>query len=336
MTNTPLYNEEGDLTDSLNKNPFSSRRKMKLPPGYVYREEWERIHLHHILEMVTARFEWTGLPEKAPSFYLERQLTTKGHALIFEDPEIGYLLGSGSMEGLNHYQEPTHYNVVSPTYSNRFNLATDKSVLVKNNSIGRSDLYTITRYVKTLAEIKMTKAVNMNSLKTPYILSANDKTKSSLTRQLDQIEQGETRVIVDQDLDKTGSGIGVFNTSSPYHIDKLQNEFLNVKQELYELLGINTNPQVNKRERVISSEVQANSLHVGYNLYSQYEMRKKAAEDASELLNKEITVEMRGYDDFANVFHGSDSTGLSDRTSGVVGEPRHSVEGHESGSGEKG
>lgn len=318
------------INDNVFGDMYKEKGKSYLPPGGVFRWEWERMLIDNIFEMLSSRFIWKGLPPEAPPLYMETTLNRYGNVLLFEDPTMGYMMGTGTFTGFNHYDQPLNYTVVSAAYNRSYSLMTDKAAMIRNNSEGDSDMDVIRRYVKIMAEIKMTKQINMNTLKTPHIVATNDNTRASMIKQMDQIDQGATRIIVDTKLNKEKvGGITVHNTNAPYYLDKLEVEYKNVKQELFEFYGINTNPQVNKTGGVSTGETQANNQEIGFHLLSQYEMRVEGAKKASEVLGREITVEMRGYDDIASVLYGSDSVGLPNGSVGSVGKPNNQIKSDE-------
>lgn len=278
----------------IQTNPFRSREKHReLPPmaTVVHREQWVSLLREIFYELLASRFEWEGLPDNVPPYFLERLLITRGRALIFETEYDGIFVAGGSAEGLNHYYKPLKFTIESPTMTGTFDLSKDKAVLVENTSQGKSDVEIVERFIQILAEIKLTQSVNMQTMKTPFLLKGNHKTMRTLQEQLYQVARGNPYVMVDEELEAgDGQGLDVLVTQTPYTIDKLQEHYLEVKTELLETLGVNTNPNPRKKERMISGEIDTNLQEIAMNRMTRLRMREYAAEQASKMFNREIKV----------------------------------------------
>ena len=287
----------------IQTNPFNTRLKkpFNLNNFMVRRDEWIMSLRRNIYNLLYSRFEWEGLPENMPEYYIEKMLVENGHALIFEREYEGLFVGSGSMEGLNHYGEPLRYNVVSPVaeMNRTYDLMKDKCVLVKNTVQAENDIYLVETYIKHLANIRVTQGINLETLKTPFILKGNEKIKRSLYEQFAQIASGQVYIAIDEKLANDPTrGVDVLDLKAPFHVDKLQEHYLEIESELLEALGVNTNPNPRKKERMISGEVETNQQEVKMSRVSRLRIREKAAERASEMFNREIKVrESEVFDD---------------------------------------
>ena len=88
------------------------------------------------------------------------------------------------------------------------------------------------------------------------------------------------------------NNVDVLNTSSPYLLDKLQQQKRELFNELLSFLGINNN-NVEKRERLIVDEVNANNEFILVNLEHMYEERKKACDLINAKFGTNIEVKKR-------------------------------------------
>lgn len=290
------FDSHGVMTNPFKKNANRFSNYMSHLP---MREQYIRQYRRNIMELLAARFTWKGLPIGSrpgdiPNFYLEKTLIEKGHAILFKPEGTNKIFaGGGSAVGYNHYGEPTQYNLISNTMENKtFDLYDDPVVYIKNNTTATSDFLAIELFIRTLAEIKVTNNINMEGLKTPFILSGGRTEQNTLLEQFSQISDGQTFLMVDKDFKNDGSSIEVFNTNVPYHIDKLQQMHEDYKAEMLEILGIETNPNPHKKERMIVDEVGTNKQEIAINRVTRLTERQSAAEYASELFGTKITVEI--------------------------------------------
>lgn len=283
----------GGYGDGVQSNPFLSKRKQKKNPllmNYIVpREHWQTLFREQIIELLAARFEWSGLPDTIPPYYIEKALITHGHVLLFESDTDGIFAAKGTKSGYNHYEEPTKFSIASPTMNGTFDLATDKCVLVKNNINGTPNNHLVNVYVQLLAEIQTTININLQTMKTPFIIKGTEKVITSLTEQLNQITRGNTHIAVDTELDQFG-GIEAFSTPTPYNLDKLTMLLLEIRTQMLESLGIMTNPNPRKKERMLTGEIETNQEETLMNRQTALKMREYAAEQASKLFNTEISV----------------------------------------------
>ena len=274
-------------------NPFLSKRKQKNSPllmNYIVpREHWQMLFREQITELLAARFEWSGLPDTIPPYYIEKALITHGHVLLFESETDGIFAAKGTKAGYNHYEEPTKFSISSPTMSGTFDLSTDKCVLIKNNIEGTPNNHLVNVYVQLLAEIQTTININLQTMKTPFIIKGTEKVITSLTEQLNQITRGNTHIAVDTELDQFG-GIEAFSTPTPYNLDKLTMLLLEIRTQMLESLGIMTNPNPRKKERMLTGEIETNQEETLMNRKTALTMREFAAEQASKIFNTNITV----------------------------------------------
>ena len=98
----------------------------------------------------------------------------------------------------------------------------------------------------------------------------------------------------------------VIDTSAPYILDKLsdyENFYVN-KAMTY--LGLN-NANVDKKERLITSEVDANNEQIGAILDMYYECRKEFCELCNEKFGTNISVEKREVDEQVHTDTSTDS-----------------------------
>ena len=84
----------------------------------------------------------------------------------------------------------------------------------------------------------------------------------------------------------------VLDTSSPYILDKLQQQKTDLKNELLTYLGINNNNNI-KKERMIVDEVNANNEYTSINLDLMYDLREKACKEINEKFGLNISVKKR-------------------------------------------
>jgi hypothetical protein len=123
------------------------------------------------------------------------------------------------------------------------------------------------------------------------LIKASDKTRLSAKQIYAKWSGFEPLIITDKNL-TDGVEMEVLSIAAPVVFDKLAIEKNKLWNECMTFLGIN-NANMDKRERLVDDEVQANNEQIGYSAEVMLKSRQRAAEAMSKLCGCNITVEMR-------------------------------------------
>lgn len=317
------FDEHGIIPSNIQTNPFHLTKHNEKVPflNITTIDEWKNVLRNNIEQLLVSRYEWSGLPDNIPIGYIEKTLVNKGEILFFKDMD-GFFALPGVGKGYNVYGEYTSFDYMSPVKNGSINLyktgetgTKPQAVVVKNNLDGRSEMHIIDTYIHEMASAKSAIAVNRELKKTPFILQgANGKIIKSLYEQMVQIGQGRPYIAIDKSLNDEDDGIKAFDLKATNYSEDLQQEYDDIRSELLEFLGINTNPNPMKKERMITGEVESNSQETNLNRDFRLRLRKEAAKKASEIFNMNITVkESEVFED--EVYDGIDNSRHDTRNS---------------------
>lgn len=239
-----------------------------------------RLFNHYSL-MATNRFKWYNLPTGVKSEHIEENLFYHGQVLFFDDEELGYLtLPCGVNGGLNVYGEPIDFQVWGVNFSKQVN--GEKSVRIKSNDSCFPQVIQVLHYVDLLDEIEKTMYKNLKQQKFPYIIPVTKKNELTMKNMYKKIEDGEEAIVVDEKLSESpNEGIKVLKTDAPYLLDDLQIHKEKTVNELLTILGIN-NLSVNKKERLVSGEVDVNNQNIDMNLDLEFKNRQLACDEINK------------------------------------------------------
>ena len=242
-------------------------------------------------------FEWKGLPETINVEYLEETLFTKGRIIFFKDALLGHLALSCIPNGsLNVYNEPVSFSVNVPAYQSKEPLTRFNSVLIKNNQLSEPSMYSIGEFAGRLSETERTIDINIRAQKTPIIVAVqSDKALLTLKNAYHQFEEGQPVLFVDSNQISMDT-LKAIKTDAPYLVDKLDTHKMNLWNEALSFLGIN-NANTNKRERLISNEVEANTQLVKMSANTLLKTRKDAVTLINKMFGLSVSVEMKTFDD---------------------------------------
>ena len=231
--------------------------------------------------------------------WIERYLYHHGKAMFFVDKNIGPVITNFTQDGtLNIYDEPTYItpqatNAESTIFNNldiRPYKVGEECVIIRNNDIELPTSQTIKLYAMRLAEIQRTIDINIKAQKTPVLVTGSDKQMKSLKIVYGQFDGNKPVIYGDKTLEI--DNIKVLSTAAPVVFDKLQIQKHAVFNEAMTFLGIN-NANMDKRERLVAGEVQANNEQIELSAHCMLKSREMACKQIKELFGYDISVEMR-------------------------------------------
>lgn len=266
---------------------------------------WFRTYQRYLYNLAYQMFEWEGLPETIDPIFLEKQLHQRGFISIYKDDMLGYIAAQGTLSGqLNIYNKPVRYQATAPQYQKNFplywyglpsgNANETHGVVIYNNYEVLPTLNILDLYAYTLSEIKETIRINQNAQKTPVILSGNDKTILSLKQIYNKWEGNIPMILADENFDP--ESIKAINTGAPYVADKLTTLFNDNWNEAMTMLG-QSNANTDKKERLITSEVEANDDQIESSANIYLAPREEACDLLNEYYGLNVSVRLRKKDE---------------------------------------
>ena len=246
-------------------------------------------YFYRLMLISKTLFKWENLPNGINEKWIERFLFTEGSCLFYKDPKLGYMVAKlGETGTINTYDEPTKVQPYATNYiyEGEQLINNDNCVIIRNNDDCVPTALTIQLYAMKLTNIDRTIDVNIEAQKTPIIIKCSDKQKMTLKHLFNQRKDNEPLIYGDKNLDL--EGISVLKTDAPIVFDKLQLQKHQIYNECMTFLGVN-NANLDKKERLITNEVDANNDQINVN----EDVMLKAREDACKLINKMFGLDIK-------------------------------------------
>lgn len=254
-------------------------------------------YLDRLKLLAVSLFKWKGLDDVAgfgASRFLEMSLYENGRACFLKDEKLGYLaLKVNPSDKLNVYNLPEKVMAWSIGYNRT--LPFDNVVYIMNNELELPTSQTLSLFAYRLYETERTIDTNLIAQKTPILIEGDTKTILTLKNVYMQYS-GNTPFIFGNKQFDISNKLNVLKTDAPYLIDKLELHKHEIWNEALTYLGID-NANTDKKERLITDEVESNNDLISYYLNCFYKTRKQACNLINERyglnieieLNKEIT-----------------------------------------------
>lgn len=250
-------------------------------------------YYNRLTELAISMFEWVNLPEEIDPRFLELVLFSKGKAVFFKDPDIGYMTLMVADGGpFNVYRVPLRRRAYA---SNGYNaeLTIDDSVMIYNNYLRTPSKLDVEMFSRRLYNIDRTIDINVNGQKTPILIQCEESQRLTLENLYMQYDGNKPVIYGDSALQS--NPLKAIETGVPYVADKLTMLKTQYWNEALTYLGI-SNLNIQKKERLVSDEVARNMGGVIASRYSRLNARKDACEQINKMFNLDIDVEYR--DDF--------------------------------------
>lgn len=294
-------------------------------------------YLERAKKIALSMFEWVNLPDSMNSRYLEMCLYYKGQAALLYDEDYGYINTQAADSGyINIYGLPTKINCFSYSYNQIRDLYVADSgeeknkecILVMNTYERIPTCSTIELFALRLAEAQRTADINMSALRTP-ILIKTDRNQELSMRNLYAQYEGNTPVIYADRNQLDPDSIKVFKTDAPFIAKDVMEYKVQIWNEMLSFLGVSNLSE--KRERLVTNEVDSNNELVNLNLQSYLAPRKKACEEFNEKygLMGEKAIDVKVRSDLYNIIKQAES--ITDQYREVIQDEKI-LEGEDDGS----
>lgn len=255
-------------------------------------------YFERLISLSMSLFKWEGLPDTCNERYLELTLTSKGYALFFRDEIMSYLtlpcMIGGRLDVYNIPIERTAY--ASNGYNNR--LDASNSVIIYNNMLHTNDYVMLENYASRLWQLDQIIDINANAQKTPILIACDEKQRLTLKNLYAKYDGNQPFIFGDKSL--TNQILSAINTGAPFVADKLYQLRANIWNEALTYIGI-PNISIQKKERMITDEVQRMNAGAVSGRYSRLEARQQAADEINRMFNLNISVHVRENTTEANI-----------------------------------
>ena len=258
---------------------FNNEELLKISNNTTFQKYFNQFML-----LALNMFQWENLPDGIETRHIEKPLIEHGYSFFYNDPDYGYVCLPCTITGFNIYNEPTRVQINNQIIHRSMDI--DNGVLILNNDL-RTGLYPIiVNYASRLTEIETSINTNIFQQKFPFIVECSKDNEYSVRQMLKNIHENEPYILVKKKLDLMD--IKIDDLSVPYVADKLLEDRKKIENELLTLFGLNN--VIDKKERLIVDEANANNDYINRNVDLLYKNRKQACDEINEKFGLNISV----------------------------------------------
>lgn len=267
--------------------------------NYDYKDKRTNVLMlnQYMLAKTLSMFEWEGLPETIPYKELEKMLQVSGYAFITKVEDKLYCFTGGLGGEPDMYGNPTTITISNPAL--KFNKTLDlkkDGVLIINDDMQMGLVPLYTKHNTMIAENDINMMMwGYNSRSQRVFSASDDRTKDSALAYLGKIVDGELGVIGENPI-LEGVKVHGANSAQGVSITTMIEFQQYQKASLYNEVGLSANFNM-KRERLISSEVDAGEDSLFPFVFNMMKCRLKGIEQVNEMFGTSIEI------DFGSVWH---------------------------------
>ena len=257
----------------------------------------QRFFRRYLFQKAISVFKWK-LPETWNRDYFLYVLYAWGFIGVVETDKFGVICQAGAPYGYDIYYQPTNLIITNPLLRGSLEprIGVDCTVFkLQPDWGGITDL--VNYYADMMALCAETAGVNLLNSHLSFVFPAKDKAQAEAYKKLyDKVSGGEPGVVIDKHLylDDGTQAWEPFqqNIGQNYIVDKVLADMRKIEAMFDTDIGI-PNANTDKRERLITDEVNANNAETITKCELWLEELKKSAEKTNAMFGTTISVDYR-------------------------------------------
>lgn len=304
MANVPFFYDYQNTVDSSSQ-PANM---------HVLANETGRFYQRYLLKKALAVFKWT-LPEWWDENYFLYTLYCRGYVAIFDSGKFGVIPQGCGLQGYNVFYRPKRVIIANPLLTTLEREIDVDCVLMQLQPDYMGILDLCSHYAEKMA--LASSAINQNLWSTrlaTVFFAENDAEQQAVKKAYDRMTSGDPMVVVRKNLrDENGNlKYEIFNrdVKNSYVISDLIADLRKIEAEFDTRIGI-PNANTDKRERLITDEVNANNVETTILSDMWMDSIQDAIKKTKDMFGVEIKCERR-YED-ANISANVGMGSVSDR-----------------------
>lgn len=243
-----------------------------------------------LLKMIYTIFKFENIPAEWNLAYFKEILFTRG-VIAVVDTSYGAVPLECGYSGINLYGLPTDFvinNVVLGNLQGKIGVDGELVYFSLHNRRYQSMLPLVNRYAVLLSQIDGSINTTLMNSRVAHIFEASSNAQmKTMEKVYDRISEGKPAVFIRKNSEE-GFDHALFNNVKQTYIG---NDLLVTKQtimnEFKSEIGIN-NSNTQKKERLITSEVESNKAELNSNIYEWYLNLKDSIDRVNKMFNLNI------------------------------------------------
>lgn len=264
---------------------------------HVKNTRLRRYFRKYLFQKAISVFKWQ-LPEEWDKDYFLYTLFGLGYIAVVDTDQYGVICQGGALGGYNLYYRPSYIIITNPLIKGTItaNLDTDCALIKLQPDYG-SIMDLVGYYADQLAIAAESLGINMLNVKSGTVFGAESKAKAeSYKKMYDTLSDGDPAVVIDKKLlDDQGKPTWFPFTQhikESYVVTDILSDMRKIESMFDTDIGI-PNANTDKRERLITDEVNANNVETATRCELWLETLRKGIDKANSKYGLSISVDWR-------------------------------------------
>lgn len=256
----------------------------------------------YLFQKAISVFKW-NIPEEWDKDYFLYTLYGWGYLAVFNTKKFGTICQGGALGGYNLYYRPKYIIISNPLLPSMQLDIDNECAIIKLQPDYTSIMDIVGFYADQLALASESLGINIVNIKTGTVFGAEGQAQAdSYKKMYDTLNSGEPAVVIGKKLlDEKGEPTWfpfVQNVKESYVVSDLLSDMRKIESMFDTEIGI-PNANTDKRERLITDEVNANNIETATRCELWLESIKKGLTKANKMYNLNLTVDWRVKPDYS-------------------------------------
>ena len=248
----------------------------------------------YLLKKILSRFEFDNIPSYWDLDYFLEVLFLEGKVCI-TDTGVGVIPLKCGTTGVGVFEQPTEVIIANPVLGNMRRTIDVDCALIKLQYNYQGCGWMINRYSTLLAMCDSSISVNLMNSKVAYVFKAASKSQAAtLESMYDQVSCGKPATFVGENGALNSENFFTFPVKENFVANDIQLLKRKIVDEFLTDIGIN-NANTDKKERLITDEVNANNNEVNANIQHWYDNISDGIKRANTMYNLNLSVKIRDF-----------------------------------------
>ena len=271
---------------------------------HVKNTRLRRYFRKYLFQKAISVFKWQ-LPEEWDKDYFLYTLYGMGYIAVVNTDQYGTICQGGTLGGYNLYYRPSYIIITNPLIRGTITANLEKDcALIKLQPDYSSIMDIVGYYADQMALAAESLGINLVNIKSGTVFGAESKAMAeSYKKMYDNLSEGDPAVVIDKKLlDDQGKPTWFPFTQhirESYVVSDLLSDMRKIEAMFDTEIGI-PNANTDKRERLITDEVNANNIETATRCELWLETLRKGIDKANSMYNTDISVDWRVRPDYTS------------------------------------
>ena len=256
-----------------------------------------RFFRKYLFQKAISVFKW-NIPEEWDKDYFLYTLYGLGYIAVINTDQYGVICQGGALGGYNLYYRPSYIIITNPLIRGSITANLDRDcALIKLQPDYGNIMDLVGYYADQMALASESLGINMLNVKSGTVFGAESKAKAeSYKKMYDTLSDGDPAVVIDKKLlDEQGKPTWFPFTQhikESYVVTDILSDMRKIESMFDTEIGI-PNANTDKRERLITEEVNANNVETSSRCELWLETLRKGINKANQMYNLSLSVDWR-------------------------------------------